>query len=121
MLDSLRDRATQLLIDTPNCTLATSGPAGVQASTVACQLKDDALILLLPNTSDHLFNLEHEPEVALAAEGWHLQGTAEIIGSALDIFDEPELQWHIVVKVTPRQMHILADQTVNHPQTIDFY
>jgi hypothetical protein len=71
VLDSLRDRATQLLASTATCTLATTGLAGVQASTVDCKSKDAELILLIPNTSDHLFNLEHEAEAALATESWH--------------------------------------------------
>ena len=121
MLDSLRDRATQLLSDTVTCTLATSGPAGVQASTVDCKVKEADFILLIPNTSDHLFNLEHKPEVALATKRWNLQATTEILGNADEIFNELEARWHIAVKVIPRQMHILPDETVNHPQTIDFY
>ena len=121
MLDSLRDRATQLLASTATCTLATTGPAGVQASTVDCKSKESEFILLIPNTSDHLFNLEHEPQVALATERWQLQGTTEIVSNATDIFDDPRWQWYIAVKVIPRQMHILPDQTVDHPQTIDFY
>ena len=63
MLDKLRDRAIQILTETDRCNLATSGPAGLQASLVRCAGRGTTLYLLVPDTSDHLFNLESAPDV----------------------------------------------------------
>lgn len=120
MLDRLRDRAAKLFKQTHNCTLATTGPAKVQASIVPCTVKDAVLYLCLPDTSDHLLNLEHEPEVALATQAWSLRGTTEILSRADDIFDESQARWHVAIKVIPLQMHILPGPHAQHAETIDF-
>ncbi len=54
--------------------LATSGPAGVQASEFPCEAIDLNLYLLVPQTSDHLFNLEHDSAVTLLTPEWELRG-----------------------------------------------
>src|SRR5512142_1802215 len=84
--------------------LATSGPAGVQASEVLCEAQDLALYLLVPRTSDHLFNLEHNPNVTLLATGWELKGEARVLlpgepGPVLDLFREPGVEWCVLVRV----------------------
>ena len=40
MLDKLRVEALALIAATPHCTLSTTGPAGVQASVVACVVRE---------------------------------------------------------------------------------
>lgn len=122
MLDKLRDRAAQVLAQTDLCTLATTGPAGLQASIVRCAGRGITLYLLVPDTSDHLFNLESEPEVAVTTETWRLRGMAEIVKDSPDVFSADQSQWHTVVKVTPVRLHILSAKggTANHTETIDF-
>ena len=121
MLDKLRDRATQILAETPSCILATTGPAGIQASRVHCTGRGTTLYLLVPDTSDHLFNLESEPEVAVTAETWRLRGTADIIQDSTDLFSANQRQWHTVVRVTPVRLHLLPDKgPANYAETIDF-
>ncbi len=121
MLDKLRDRAIQILAETHFCTLATAGPAGLQASMVPCAGRGTALYLLIPNTSDHLFNLESEPEVAVTTESWHLRGRAAIVQESANLFSSEQRQWHTVIRITPLRLHILP---VNAPaqtaETIDF-
>ena len=56
MLNKLRAEALALIAATPQCTLSTSGPAGVQASMVACLVREDCVYILVPSTVDHLFN-----------------------------------------------------------------
>lgn len=122
MLDKLHDRATQILAETGRCTLATTGPAGLQASMVLCAGQGTTLYLLVPDTSDHLFNLENEPNVAVTAETWRLHGTAEIVHDSLNLFSVQQCQWHTVVRVTPVRLHILPAQCglANYAETIDF-
>jgi hypothetical protein len=67
------------------------------------------LYLLVPNTSDHLFNLETEPEVAVIAETWRLHGTADIVQDSPDVFSAEQRQWHTLVRITPVRLHILPD------------
>lgn len=122
MLDKLRDRAAQILAETGVCTLATTGPAGLQVSTVRCAGRGTTLYLLVSDMSDHLFNLESEPEVAVTTETWRLRGAADIVKDSVDVFSADQSQWHTVIKVTPVRLHILPakDGTANHAETIDF-
>jgi Pyridoxamine 5'-phosphate oxidase len=121
MLDKLRDRAAQILAETGVCTLATTGPAGIQASMMHCAARETSLYVLVPDTSDHLFNLEVEPEVAVTAETWHLRGTADIVHDSATLFSADQRQWHTVVRVTPVRLHILPDSGAeNYVETIDF-
>jgi len=72
MLDKLRTEALALVAATPHCTLSTIGPAGVQASVVACVVREDCVYVLVPSTIDQLFNLEHELVVVLTSSLWQL-------------------------------------------------
>jgi hypothetical protein len=79
------------------------------------------LYVLVPDTSDHLFNLESEPEVAVTTESWRLRGTADIVKDSTDLFSADQRQWHTVVRITPVRLHILPDSaTANYAETIDF-
>ncbi|RIK44113.1 MAG: hypothetical protein DCC55_03610 [Chloroflexi bacterium] len=121
MLDKLRDRVAKLLAETHICTLATTGPAGIQASMVPCAGRGTTLYVLVPDTADHLFNLEIEPEVAVTTQTWHLRGRAEIAKESTDLFAVEQRQWHTVVRVAPIRLHILAESgTANYAETIDF-
>ncbi|MCB0210271.1 MAG: pyridoxamine 5'-phosphate oxidase family protein [Anaerolineae bacterium] len=122
MLDKLRDRATRILAETGRCTLATSGPAGLQASMVPCAGQGTTLYLLVPDTSDHLFNLESDPHVALTADSWQLHGTATIAQDSPEVFTTQQRQWHIIVRVTPIRLHILPMMCgpADYAETIDF-
>ena len=121
MLDKLRDRATQILAETHFCTLATTGPAGIQASMAPCAGRGTTLYLLLPDTSDHLFNLEIEPEVAVTTESWQLRGLAGIDQDSPDLFSAGQRQWHTLIRVTPLRLHILPNGgSTNYAETIDF-
>ncbi|MCB9078731.1 MAG: pyridoxamine 5'-phosphate oxidase family protein [Anaerolineaceae bacterium] len=122
MLDKLRDRATRILAETGRCTLSTTGPAGLQASMVLCTGQGTTLYVLIPDTSDHLFNLENEPNVAVTAETWRLHGTAAIVHDSPELFAADQRQWHTIVRVTPVRLHILPAQcgSAHQAETIDF-
>ncbi|MBU1878573.1 MAG: pyridoxamine 5'-phosphate oxidase family protein, partial [Chloroflexi bacterium] len=121
MLDKLRDRALRIIAATPTCTLATTGPAGLQASAVSCRMHEGRVFVLIPATSDHLFNLEHHPEVVLTTPQWQLRGLVSADGAASSgaIGVEPH-QSVIAVEVLPVRMHLEPAGDGGHRETIDF-
>src|SRR5512133_246 len=82
MLDHLHQRAAQTLVSVSSVILSSYGPADIQSSRVSCAAHDLTLYIFIPNSSDHLLNLEHRPGVVAAAGEWDLQGTARVL--ALD-------------------------------------
>jgi hypothetical protein len=128
MLNKLRAEALALIAATPHCTLSTIGPAGVQASIVACVVRQDCVYVLVPSTVDHLFNLEHELEVVLTSALWQLRGAAlalteagELQGTAPD--DISASAWaggYTLVEVFPLRMHIEPAGQRQYRETIDF-
>jgi hypothetical protein len=128
MLDKLRAEALALIADTPHCTLSTTGPAGVQASVVACMVRDDCVYVLVPSTADHLFNLEHSPEVVLTTALWQVRGAALALGGAdgrhgtapPEISARAGIAGHTLVEVFPIRMQIEAAGNRKYCETIDF-
>lgn len=124
MLDYARQRAAELLKVPRRVVLATSGPAGLQAGVFACQTVGLNLYLLVPCTSDHLFNLEHDPSVTLLAPGWELKGEAQLVPAdapqdELDLLQEPASQWYVLVKVKPHRLQIHRVGGWGNIETID--
>jgi len=124
MLDYTRQRAVEVLKTPCRAVLATSGPAGLQASEVPCQALGLVLYLLVPRTSDHLFNLEHEPHVTVLAGEWEVRGEAQLspegeTGPGLSLLHAPEAQWCVLVRVDPSQLHIRMEGGWGNRETID--
>ena len=67
MLTHLRRHVAATLAPTHSATLATSGPAGLQADLLPCVARGTRLYLLLPCTSDHLLNLDYDPAAVVTA------------------------------------------------------
>lgn len=120
MLDRLRDQAFQALTATSHCTLSTVGPAGLCASNVALAVESNRLYVLIPNTSDHLFNLEQDTAVALTAETWELTGQAAQIAADESPFTPQQTAWAVVFQITPQRMHLPPDDADHTHRTIDF-
>jgi|GEM_PF-689790 len=128
MLDKLRAEALALIADTSHCTLSTTGPASVQASVVACMVRDDCLYVLVPSTADHLFNLEHDQEVVLTTALWQVRGAALALGGAdgrhgtapPEISARARSEGHTLVEVFPLRMQIEAAANRRYRETIDF-
>ena len=59
MFDYAHQRALEVLGTPRTAVLVTNGPAGIQIGEFACALSGLSLYLLVPQTSDHLFNLEY--------------------------------------------------------------
>jgi hypothetical protein len=79
---------------------------------------------LVPKTSDHLFNLEHESNVTLLTTGWELKGEAQIVspGTAdleLELLREPGAVWCVLVRVDPCQVQIRREAGWGNLETID--
>jgi hypothetical protein len=128
MLKQLRAEALALIATTPHCTLSTIGPAGLQASVVMCAAQADCVYVLVPSTVDHLFNIEHEPEVVLTSATWQLRGVALAIGEATRLRGTaPDaLQMYAraagmtLVEVFPLRMQIEVAGSRRYRETIDF-
>ena len=104
--------------------MATSGPAGVQASELRYEALELEVYLLVPQTSDHLFNLEYVSNVTLLTAGWELKGKARILSSAesdlqLTLLRELEAEWCALVRVDPIQVHVLREGGWGRIETLD--
>lgn len=128
MLNKLRAEALALIAATPDCTLSTIGPAGVQASVVACVVREDCVYVLVPSTVDHLFNLEHELEVVLTSTLWQLRGAALALGESdglhgtapHDISARARDAGARLVEVFPFRIHLEPAGRRRYRETIDF-
>jgi len=128
MLNELRAEALELIGATQHCTLSTIGPAGVQASVVACAVRDDFVYVLVPSTVDHLFNLEHELEVVLTTPLWQLRCAALALSEACglqgaapyDISVQARAAGYTLVEVFPIRMHLEPFGRRRYRETIDF-
>jgi hypothetical protein len=124
MLDYARQRAIEVLKVPRRAVLATSGPAGVQASEFPCEAIELELYLLVPQTSDHLFNLEHLSTVSLLTDEWELKGEAQIVspdatGLKLDMLREPEAVCSVLVRVRPSKLQFRRVKGWGNLETID--
>jgi hypothetical protein len=128
MLSYLRAEALALIAATPKCTLSTIGPAGVQASVVACVMHEHCVYVVVPSTVDHLFNLEHELEVVLTSTVWQLRGAALAIGEAEglhgtapdDLRARARAAGSTLVEVFPLRVHLEPAGRRRYRETIDF-
>jgi hypothetical protein len=121
MINHLHQRVVDTLSAAATATLATQGPAGLQANTFPCEAVELVLYVLVPRTSDQLFNLEQNPEVVVTAEGWQLRGTARIAAdhpAGLALLGQPEAPYCEVVEIHPARLQIEREGT-GHAETID--
>lgn len=122
MLSHLRQHITTTLERARSATLATSGPAGLQAQVVPCAAKGVELCLLLPRTSEHLLNLEHDPAVVVATAEWQVSGCARVATAAecpARLLSAPDAAWSEVVIVHPTRVSIAQRVGWGAAETID--
>lgn len=124
MLDYARQRACEALRQPQRAVFVTNGPAGVQAGLYPCEALGLNLYLLVPQTSDHLFNLEHDPGVTLLTAEWQMKGEAHIIPAdasdlELDLLKDPDGKWCVLVRVDPSQVQIERQAGWGSLETID--
>jgi hypothetical protein len=124
MLNHLRQHIAATLEKARSATLATSGPAGLQAQVVRCVASGIQLYLLLPCTSDHLLNLEHDPAVVVTTAEWQVWGRARVLteaeyAAALRLQKAPDAPWSVVVEVQPTRVSIAQSKGWGAAETID--
>lgn len=124
MLDHLRQQVIETLAPVHSATLSTYGPAELQASLLPCESSGLRLYLLLPATSDHLLNLENQPEVVVSTSDWQLRGIALVLDSAdyppeLCLHRKPEMQWSRLIEIRPTQLHIRRRNGWGYSDTLD--
>ena len=124
MLDYARQRAREALRLPRIVVLATCGPAGLQAGEFPCEAISLELFLLVPKTSDHLFNLEHDSGVTLLTADWEMKGNAQIVPSEpnnlkLNLLQNPNAKWCVLVKVSPCMLQIRNKKGWGNLETID--
>lgn len=126
MLEHLRERVVHLLGHVHSVTLSTSGPAGLQASRLPCEACGLDLYILVSRTSDHLLNIETEPDVVLVDDYWNINGSAEILPVCayppdLCLTHLPDVAWSKIVRVRPLRLNVLATESGSPIETIDVY
>lgn len=124
MLDHLRQRVIEALASVRLVTVATYGPAELQASQVSCEALGMCLYLLLPVTSDHLINLENRPEMVVTTPEWQLRGRALVLARGegpceLTLCHEPDSEWSRLVLVQPTQLNLRRRHGWGYSETID--
>jgi len=124
MLDHLRQRVLETLASVHAATLSTYGEAALQATMLPCEAVGLRLYLLLPATSDHLLNLESQPEVVVTTADWQLRGTAVSLNQAdyppnLILLQKPESQWSRLLEVRPSQLNMRRSNGWGFSETID--
>jgi hypothetical protein len=124
MFDYAHQRVLEAL-GTPNsAVLVTNGPAGVQVGEFPCDVLGLSLYLLLPQTSDHLFNLEYQSTVTLLIARCDVTGRAQIISRgavapACALLQNPAADWGVFLQVKISQVQIRSDEGWGSRETFD--
>jgi hypothetical protein len=124
MFDYARQRASAAVGNPRTAVLITSGPAGVQTGEFRCAVSDLTLYLLMPQTSDHLFNLEHQATVTALTATCELKGQSQIISCAvpdlhLTLCQEPDAEWCALVRVEISRVQIRSEDGWRNCETLD--
>ena len=124
MFDYARQRAVEVLGTPHTAMLVTSGLAGVQVDEFPCAVSGLNLYLLVPQTSDHLFNLECNTTVTVLIARCEVKGRAQIIArEALhpdcDLQREPAANWCACLRVEIFQVQLRSEAGWGNRETID--
>ena len=124
MLVHLKQRVAEVLAPARAANLSTSGPAGLQSRIYPCAALGMQLYLLVPATSDQLFNLEHVPTAVVSTTEWQLYGR----GYALPLAQAPpdlvlpelvDTAGCVLVHIRPVRLQINQLQGWGYCETID--
>jgi hypothetical protein len=122
VLHHIRQRVAETLSSASTATLSTYGPADIQAGVFACEATELTLFLLVPRTSDHLFNLEHNPNVVVTTDTWQLRGTAQVVEErppGLSLLQRPDAGWCELVEIQPTRLQIKRSEGGGYAETFD--
>jgi len=124
MMEVLRNRAIEALASASAATLSTNGPGGIQAGLFPCEANGLALYLLVPSTSDVLFNLEAETAVVVTSQEWQVEGEAEVMPffsapDRLGLTSLPEASGCVLVMISVYRIHLKWTEGWGYRETID--
>ncbi|MDP2659569.1 MAG: hypothetical protein Q8R28_02410 [Dehalococcoidia bacterium] len=124
MLRQLRQRASEALSTARQIVLSAFGPADIQAEALPCESVGLALYVLVPRTSDLLFNLESSKLVVGTADTWQLRGAARLLTpheypEGLAIATTPEAAWSEMVEICPTRLQLRPARGQAQAETID--
>ena len=124
MLELLRSRVRNALTAEPAATLSTNGPGGIQAGFFPCQADDLTLYLLVPASSDVLYNLESEPAVVVTTPFWQMEGQADVLPlteapPAIQLARSPRAPGCLLVAVNCQRIHFNWSEGWGYRETID--
>ena len=124
MLNYAHQRALELLGAPRAAVLVTSGPAGVQVDEFPCAALGLGVYLLVPQTSDHLFNLEYESTVTMLIARCELKGNARIVSrGTVDpdcaLLRASAADWCAFVHVEISRVQIRHEEGWGNRETID--
>ena len=111
VLHQLRERAREALSEARQIVLSTNGPAEIQAESLPCEAAGLALYVLVPRTSDLLFNLENNTLFVATADTWQMRGVARPLRpgerpDGLALSGIPEAAWCQLVEIRPTQLQL---------------
>jgi hypothetical protein len=126
VLSQLRQRAIEALSSARQVVLSTSGPAEVQAESLPCESLGRVLYVLVPRTSDLLFNLESNKLVVATAETWQARGMTRLLRPGqcpkeLAIARTPEAAWCEVAEIRPTRLQLRPHPGQPRGETIDIF
>jgi hypothetical protein len=125
VLHQLRQQAREALSSVRQIVLSTYGPAEIQAESLPCEAVGLALYVLVPTTSDLLFNLESDGHMVVAtSDTWQLRGVAHVLSrgeypSELSISRLPEAAWSELAEIRPTKLQLRP--LVGQGATIDVW
>jgi hypothetical protein len=126
VLHQLRQRASEALSTAGQVVLSTWGPADIQAECLTCESLELILYVLVPRTSDLLFNLESNSLVVATAESWQARGMTQLLRPVqypkeLAITRTPEAAWCEVAEIRPTQLRLSPAPGQSQGETIDLF
>lgn len=124
MLRQLRQRASEELSTARQIVLSAFGPADIQSEVLPCEAIGLALYVLVPRTSDLLFNLEGRALVVATTDTWQARGAARLLKpgeypEGLTIAGTPEAAWSEMVEICPTRLQLGPSRGQAQGETID--
>jgi len=124
MLEPLQRRVTEALKTETAVTLSTTGPGGIQAGFFPCEAEALTLYLLVPASSDVVFNLETETAVVVTTPRWQMEGQAEMCALSqaqpdLKLVQSPRAAGCVLVVVHCQRIHFNWTEGWGYQETID--
>jgi hypothetical protein len=124
MLETLRLRVIESLSKEKVATLSTNGPGGIQAGFFPCEADELDLYLLVPASSDVLFNLETNSAVVITTPHWQMEGEAKVCTlsqapSTLQLVYSPRAAGCVLAGVRCQRIHFNWSVGWGYRETID--